>query len=285
MRSLLAAGAVSALVFVSGVQAQDAAYDASTVLARVNGTEITLGHVIVLRSSLPEQYQQLPDEMLLPGLLEQLVDQALLAVVKSPGAETDPLGVRLHLENERRGALAALAVQEQFGTPLDEATVEAAYAKSIEGFEPAREFNASHILVAEEAEATALKAEIDGGADFAALATEHSLDPGSGANGGSLGWFGLGRMVPEFETAVTTMTDGEVAGPIQTQFGWHLIRLNESRFTSPPPLAEVRGEIEGQLFQEALQARIAEMRAGAAIEMTEPGVPPAAIRETELVTN
>src|SRR5690606_1102060 len=79
MRNFLLAGAVSAFALASAAHAQDADYDASTVLARVNGTEITLGHVLMLRGSLPEQYQQLPDEMLLPGLVEQLVDQTLLA--------------------------------------------------------------------------------------------------------------------------------------------------------------------------------------------------------------
>lgn len=285
MRSLLTAGAVSALVLVSAAQAQDAAYDAGTVLARVNGTEITLGHVIVLRDSLPQEYQALPDEMLMPGLLEQLVDQTLLADARAATGEPDPLFVRLRLDNERRGMLAGEAVQQEFAVPLDEAAVQAAYDAQVAGFVPQAEFNASHILVAEEAATAALKAEIEGGADFAELAREHSNDPGSGANGGLLGWFGLGSMVPEFEAAVAGMAVGEVAGPVQTQFGWHLIRLNETRDTTPPQLNEVRPQIESQLRQEALQARIAELREAGSVEMVETAVPPAAIRESDLITN
>jgi peptidyl-prolyl cis-trans isomerase C len=285
MRSLLAAGAVSALVIAFGARAQEATYDASTVLARVNGTEITLGHVIILRDSLPQQYQQLPDEMLLPGLVEQLVDQTLLANEASASPETDPLAVKLRLENERRGALATRAVEADFANPLDPAAVEAAYQAAIADFAPETEYNASHILVADEAAAVALKEQIDGGADFAALAAENSTDPGSAANGGLLGWFGMGRMVPEFEAGVAGLEVGQVSDPVQSQFGWHIIKLNETRETSAPTLDEVRPEVENQLRQEALQARLTALREGATVEIDVDGVPPAAIRESDLVAN
>lgn len=285
MRSLLAAGAVSALLAAVGAHAQEASHDASTVLARVNGTEITLGHVIVLRDSLPPQYQQLPDEMLLPGLVEQLVDQTLLANEESASPDSDPLAVRLRLENERRGVLATRSVEAEFAEPLDEAAVQAAYETAIADFVPETEYNASHILVADEELAAELKAEIDGGADFAALAEEHSTDPGSAGSGGLLGWFGMGRMVPEFETAVAGLEVGEVSDPVQTQFGWHVVRLNETRETTPPALSEVRPEVENQLRQEALQARLTELRAGATVEIDLQDVPPAAIRDGSLVAD
>jgi len=285
MRNFLLAGAVSAFALASAAHAQDADYDASTVLARVNGTEITLGHVLMLRGSLPEQYQQLPDEMLLPGLVEQLVDQTLLAQGVSDSPENDPASVRLLLDNERRGALATRAVQAEFEAPVDEAAVTAAYEAAIADFVPQAEFNASHILVSDEETATELRAEIEGGADFAELAGEHSADPGSGANGGELGWFGQGQMVPEFETAVAAMEAGEVSDPVQSQFGWHIILLNETRETSAPPLEEVRAEVENQVRQEALQARVIEMRAEADVELSVEGVPPAAVRQNELLAD
>src|SRR5690606_9183133 len=141
-------------------------------------------------------------------------DQTLLAERVSTSPENDPASVRLLLDNERRGALATRAVQADFAAPVDEAAVTAAYEAAIADFAPQTEFNASHILVTEEETASELNAEIDGGADFAALAAEHSADPGSGANGGELGWFGLGRMVPEFEAAVAGMEAGEVSDPV-----------------------------------------------------------------------
>jgi peptidyl-prolyl cis-trans isomerase C len=162
--------------------------------------------------------------------------------------------------------------------------VQAVYDEEMKTFQPQPEFNAAHILVDSEDKATALKAEIDGGADFAELAKANSSD-GSAASGGDLGWFGAGQMVPEFETAVKGMQVGEVAGPIQTQFGWHIIKLNEQRESSPPPLDQVRADIENQLRQDALQARLDTLRADAQIDRPETGLPPTAIRETELLTN
>jgi peptidyl-prolyl cis-trans isomerase C len=298
MRSLYAAGLMAGVALAGTAYAQDAAtpppetpaaaetaaYDAGTVLATVNGTEITLGHVIVLRDQLPPQYQNLPDDMLFTGLLDQLVDQELLAEAQSASPEEDPLLVKLQLENDRRGALAGLAAEAAVGDVVDEASVQAAYDAQVAGFQPQTEYNAAHILVADEAKARELKAEIDGGADFAEVAAANSSD-GSAANGGDLGWFGAGQMVPEFETAVSALEPGAVSEPVQTQFGWHLIRLNETRESTAPALEEVRAEIENQLRQEALQARIATLKSSATIERPETGLPPAAIRETDLLTN
>lgn len=260
-------------------------YDAGTVLATVNGVEITLGHAIVMRERLPEQYQTLPDEVLFNGIVDQLIDQTLLAAVASANAAEDPLEVRLHLENERRGTLAAGIVQDRVGAPLDEAAVTAAYEASIAGFVPAQEFNASHILVETEDRAKELAAEIAGGADFGELAKANSTDPGSAPGGGMLGWFGTGQMVPEFEAAVAGLAAGAISAPVQTQFGWHVIRLNETRQTTPPPLADVRGQIENGLRQERLEAEIDALRAEATIERSEGVVIPGAIRATDLLRN
>jgi peptidyl-prolyl cis-trans isomerase C len=258
-------------------------YDASTVLATVNGTEITLGHVILMRDQLPPQYANLPDEVLFAGILDQLIDQTLLANTVSESPADDPLGVRLHLENERRGALAARVIEEREAVQTDDAAVRQAYDAAFAEFEPQPEFNASHILVETEEKARELKAEIEAGADFAEAAREHSTDPGSGAGGGELGWFGPGQMVPEFEQAVQGMEPGEIADPVETQFGWHLIKLNETRDSAPPALEQVRPQIEQQLRQEALAAELEELRAGASIERAENAVPPGAIRETDIV--
>jgi peptidyl-prolyl cis-trans isomerase C len=298
MRNLLLAGLLAGTALASPGFAQDQnagqaagdsaettpAYDASTVLAAVNGTEITLGHVIAMRDRLPPQYQDLPDEVLLSGLLDQLVDQQLLAEAQSASPETDPLQVKLAIENERRAALAGLAANAAVADVVDDAEVQAAYDKLVAEFQPQPEFNASHILVDSEEKAKALKAEIDGGKDFAEVAKANSSD-GSAAAGGELGWFGAGQMVPEFETAVAALEVGEVSEPVQSQFGWHLIKLTEKRETAPPSLEQARPEIENQLRQEALQAKLGELRAAATIEKPETGLPPAAIRESDLLTN
>jgi peptidyl-prolyl cis-trans isomerase C len=293
MRSFLTAGLMAGAMLASPLAAQDAEapaeapatpapatdYDASTVLATVDGTEITLGHVIALRNQLPPQYQNLPDETLMTGLVDQLVNQQLLAATTG---EEEPLAVRLHLENVRREALAGHAVEAAVEGAVDEAKVQAAYEEATAEFQPAPEYNASHILVETEERAQELKAELEAGADFAELAQANSSD-GSAAQGGELGWFGEGRMVPEFEAAVRELEVGEVSDPVQSQFGWHLIKLNEKRETSPPPLEQVRVEIENRLRQEALQAELEELRAAAQIERPETAPPPGAIRQTDLL--
>ena len=293
MRNLLAA-TLLASVAASAVMAQDAttptpateakSYDAETVLATVDGNPITLGHVVALSNRLPPQYQNLPDDVLLNGLLDQLIDQQLLADAQAAGPDGDPASIRLHLENERRGALAGIAAEAAVRDAVDDAKVQAAYDRQVEEFQPQPEYHAAHILVDSEDKAKALKAEIDGGADFAELAAANSSD-GSAASGGDLGWFGPGQMVPEFEAAVVAMEPGAVAGPVQTQFGWHLIKLDETRQSAAPALAAARPVIEDQLRQDALQAKIAELKATAKIDRPDTGTPPAAVRDNTLLTN
>ncbi len=277
-------GAETAPAETSARTAEAADFDASTVVARVDGTEITFGHVVALRSRLPQQYQGLPDDALLQGLIDQLVDQELLARTLSESPEDDPLAVRLHLENERRAALAQHAVLARVDEPVEDADIETAHDTLVENFEPQTEYNAAHIIVPSEEEAAALKAEIEGGADFAEVAREHSQD-GAAAQGGSLGWFGPGQMVPEFEAAVAGMEPGEVVGPIETQFGWHLIQLNETRETEPPALEDVREELADQVRQERLNAEVEALREEAKVERPETGIPPQAVRDDSLIEN
>ena len=256
-----------------------------TVLATVNGAPITLGNVIAMRERLPEQYQGLPDDVLLKGVLDQLIDQALLAGEVSTDPANDPIAVKLHLENERRASLAAGLVQRRIAEPVDAAAVQAAYDAQVAAFKPAKEFSASHILVATEEEAKAIAARLKDGGDFAAIATEKSTDPGSGAQGGSLGWFGAGQMVPEFQAAVETLQPGEISAPVKSQFGWHIVRLDETRDTAFPPLDQVKARMEDQVRQEKLEAEIVALRQKATIVRPEAGVAPSAIRQGELLRN
>lgn len=279
-----AAGGQAAPAAPAAAADGQAAYDADTVVATVNGTPITLGNVIVMVGSLPPQYQDLPDGALLKGLVDQMVDQQLLANAESASPDSDPLAVKLAVQNERRGALAGLAAQAAVANAASEDAVKAAYDKMVADFKSGTEWQASHILVESEDRAKALKAEIDGGADFAEVAKANSSD-GSAASGGDLGWFGAGQMVPEFETAVKGLQKGQVSDPVKTQFGWHLVKLVDTRETKAPTLDEARPQIENQLRQAALQTKIAELRAAAKIDIPADAVPPAAIRNGKLLTN
>ena len=246
-------------------QAEDAV-DASTVVATVNGTEITVGHMIVLKQRLPAQYQQLPPDVLFNGVLDQLVQQTLLG----EEVETLSLSSQLSLDNETRSLRAAEAVQDIVEMAATEEALQAAYDETFGSIEPETEYNASHILVETEEEAAALVIEIEGGADFATLAREKSTGP-SGPNGGELGWFGLGRMVPPFEEAVVAMEVGTVSAPVQTQFGWHVIRLNETRLKGAPALEEVRGDLTQSVQRDAIEAHVADLMEAAEIDRVEEG--------------
>jgi peptidyl-prolyl cis-trans isomerase C len=252
-------GAMLALALAGPVRAEDAT--AATVVARVGTAEITLGHLIMARQSLPDQYQQLPDEVLFPGLLEQLVQQTLLAA----SVGDDSLRVKVSVDNERRGMRAAEALDSVMASAITEAAVAAAYDETFAKAAPGVEWNAAHILVKTKEEAEAIIAELGAGGEFATLAQKSSDGP-SAANGGDLGWFGAGMMVAPFETAVAALEKGAVSAPVETQFGWHVIKLLDTRQTAVPPLAEVRGEIEQTLQRAALEARIAELSQGVQIE-------------------
>ena len=255
-----------------------AAQDADTVIATVGDTEITLGHMIVAKRSLPQQYQQLPDQQLFAGLLEQLVQQnALAQAVGNPTRATE-----LTIENQRTGLLAGEALGRVGQEAVTDEAIRAAYEARFADAEPSREYNAAHILVETEDAAQELIDQLDEGADFAELARAHSTGP-SGPNGGALGWFDAAQMVAPFRDAVTEMEAGEVAGPVETQFGWHVVRLNETRMSEAPPLEEVRGQLADELRQQAQQAHIDKVMAETEVSRTEAEIDPALLSDMSLV--
>ncbi|KIC32940.1 foldase protein PrsA [Leisingera sp. ANG-S5] len=262
--------------------AVSAAPHANTVVASVNGEEITIGHMVMARENLPEQYKQLPDEVLYNAILDQLVQQTAL---KQQLRGEVPHYVELAVENEERAMLAADVIETVMDRASGEDQLRAAYDEKYSTGEGGDEFHAAHILVESEEDALDVKAELDAGADFATLAKERSTGP-SGPNGGDLGWFTTGRMVPEFEQAVLKLRSGEVSGPVQTQFGWHIILLNQRRKTEAPEFEEVRAELAGELRQKAVEDRVNELTAAAEIERPEiEDLDPAILKDLSLVRN
>ena len=259
-----------------------AAPHANTVIATVNGEEITLGHMIMARDSLPEQYKQLPDDVLYNAILDQLIQQTALKQELHGGV---PHYVKLAIENEQRALLAANVIETVMKAAADEDSLRQAYDDKYSDGDGGDEFNASHILVETQEDALEIKEELDSGADFAIMAKERSTGP-SGPNGGDLGWFTRGRMVPEFEEAVLELRAGEISEPVQTQFGWHLILLKERRKTAAPSFEEVRGALTQELQDAAVEARVSDLTASAVIERPEvEDLDPAILRDLSLVRN
>lgn len=259
---LLAPALPAAAQDASGTQTGKASAD--TVLATVNGEPITLGQVIATRQALPDQYQALPDDVLLKGIVEQLVQQAVLA---QAAGELEKRA-QIMLENERRALAAGQKISQISVEAVTEQAIKTAYEEKYVNAAPETEYNASHILVKTEEEAADLIRKLNEGADFATLAREFSTGP-SGPNGGELGWFTQGMMVKPFEEVVMNMKVGEIAGPIQTQFGWHVIKLNDKRAKDVPPLDAVRDELASQIENDALERALQTLLENAKIERTD----------------
>jgi peptidyl-prolyl cis-trans isomerase C len=237
------------------------AQDADTVVATVGETDITLGQMIITRAQLPQQYAQLPDEVLFQGVLDQLIQQQLLADAMGKA----PARVEYALQNERRTLLAGELINKISSEAVTDAAIQAAYDARFADATPATEYNASHLLVETEEEAIAAKARVEAGEEFADVARDVSTGP-TGPNGGNLGWFGEGQMVPAFEAAVVSMEVDGLSDPVQTQFGWHVITLNESRDSSLPSLDSVRQELAGEIQEAAVQELLAELEEANPVE-------------------
>src|SRR5690606_13802583 len=143
------------------------------------------------------------------------------------------------------------------------------------------EYSAAHILVKTEDKAKELKKELDGGADFGTLAEENSTGP-SGPNKGDLGWFAADQMVPPFAEAVKAMEPGQVSDPVQTDFGWHIIKLNDTRVKEAPKLEEIREQLVQKIRRDKIEAEIERVSSEAKVEKTE-GIDPALINNTDLL--
>jgi len=268
-------------VFSLPLAAQDAP-DAGTVLARVGGTEITLGHAIALRAALPDQFQAVPNETLFPAIVEQLIEQELL---NQNHADALTLRERITLENEARNFIANAALMGVAAEAATDESVQIAYDAFVAEFgqgEPTTEYNAAHILVRTEEEIQAVVTELESGREFADVAREFSLD-GSSAAGGDLGWFGEGVMIEPFEQAVLALEPGEVSDPVETRFGWHVILLNETRAASVPTLEMVRDDLEAQIQREATRAHLEGLREAADIDNRSDAVDPTYLGRSDLL--
>lgn len=251
---------------------------ADMAVATVNGTPITLGQMIVMKQAAAQDPQMaaLPDSALYDLMLDQLIQQSAVA---SAGKETP--AVRAQLDLQRRNILASAAIAEITKAEPTEQEIQAAYDGMFGDAKPKTEYSAAHILVDSEEKAKEIKGQLDGGADFGTLAEQNSTGP-SGPNKGDLGWFSADQMVKPFADAVSAMEKGQISDPVQTEFGWHVIRLDDTRLRDAPPLAEVRDQIVQMVLRDRVQAEIQRLTAEATVEKVE-GIDPALMNSTDLL--
>ena len=267
MRRLLFAttAALAVLALVGPARAQDAAAD--PVVATVNGAQIHKSDVEAAYATLPEQYRQMPLEAVYDPLLDRVIDSRLLLAEADERNLAEEPEVQAEIAQARDNVLRDSLVEQAIEQGTSEERLRAAYEamKSQPGF-AFEETRASHILLASEAEAQEVLKQIQGGADFATLAKEKSTDPSAKTNAGDLGYFRRDQMVPEFAEAAFTIEPGAVGQtPVKSQFGWHVIKVEDRRQTVPS-FEDKQPELREQLAREIVTALLTDAREGAAIE-------------------
>jgi peptidyl-prolyl cis-trans isomerase C len=252
---------------------------ADPVVARIGADEIHLSDISAAANGLPAQYHNMSSQALYPLLLDQAIDRnALVAYARSKGIDKDP-NVQRQMQIASNQVLADELMRREVAPQLTETAIRARYDQAVANKPGEEEVHARHILVASEADAIKIIAELKKGADFATIAKARSSDPGA-KDGGDLGFFKKGDMLPEFAEVAFALKPGQIADkPVKTQYGWHVIKVEERRAAPPPTYAEVHDQLRQQLIQEDVQKVLADARSGLKVEKFNPDG--SAIRATD----
>jgi peptidyl-prolyl cis-trans isomerase C len=238
--------------------ATPAAKNPDPVVASVNGDPIKLDRIQAAAQSLPDEARSMPPQMLFPMIVNQLIDQkALLIEAEKEGLQKDPQ-VQKAMQSAADQALQNAYLSRIVGPMVSDDAVKAQYAKEYAGKPGEKEVHARHILVADEKTADDIIKQLKGGADFATLATKYSTDKGSaGKNGGDLGWFKQGDMLPDFSAAAFAMKKGQISDkPVHTRYGWHVIQVLDTRTSTPPAFDTVAAQIKQKLIQAGVHGAV-----------------------------
>jgi peptidyl-prolyl cis-trans isomerase C len=255
--------------------AQAPAAPADAVLARVDGIEIRESDLEAEIRRLPDELRAVPAPMLRPLLLDQIITQkAIVAAARARGLDRDAEVIARVRRAEEETLQQALLLRE-VQPLLTEEALRARFEREQAGRPQEEEIRARHILLATEAEARSALAEVRRpGADFAEVARRRSTDPGA-RNGGDLGFFKRGDMIAEFEQAAFALRPGEISPqPVRTQFGWHVIRLEERRAVPAASFEESREQLRQAAFEEGVNAAVERIRGAARIERLDGGAAP-----------
>ena len=257
---------IPAVAVALGVSSVSAA-EPGDVIAKVGDTEITQADIAFAAQDLGQELQRFPPAQWRGILLDVIVDMKLLAqAAREAEIEKDP-DFQKQLEFLQLRALRDAFIAQKIEGGVSEDDVKAAYEKEFADFEGDEEINARHILVKEKAEAEAIIKELEGGADFIELAKVKSTGP-SGPNGGDLGFFVRGQMVKPFEDAVFALEPGAITKePVETQFGWHVIKLEERRRQPKPSLEDVAQGLRQQLARDHYTKIMEDLKSRVTVEI------------------
>lgn len=236
------------------------------VVARVNGQPITRSAVLELYAQLPPPMNQMPIEQILPSIVNELAARRLLGEAAEKSKIGDEPAVKAQLQAARDQVLQQAYIDRKLKTELTEAKLKARYDELIKAQPPQEEVHARHILAATEADAKSALDEVKKGADFTEVSKKRSTGP-TAATGGDLGFFTKDKMVPEFAEAAFAMQPGQVSEkPVQSQFGWHVIKVEARRTAEPPRFEDVREQVYDIMSGEVIEKTVAELKQSAKIE-------------------
>ncbi|MGO4452029.1 peptidylprolyl isomerase [Phyllobacterium sp. TAF24] len=244
--------------------------DPKKVLATINGDKITSGDVDQISADLDPQFARLPDDQRRLAALNAIIDiKALSAKAEAAKLDATPeFKARMQFLKDR--ALHNDFFKQQVVDKITDADVRARYDKEMAAMPPQNEVRARHILVKTKEEAEEIIKQLDGGASFEDVAKAKSTD-GSAAQGGDLGYFSAGQMVPEFEKAAMALDVGKYTKePVQTQFGFHVIKLEDKRVQQPPAFDQVKDQVKSILIRERYIDLVKKERADLKIQYTDP---------------
>lgn len=238
------------------------------VVGTVNGAEIRMSDVVRIKNADP-RLAQAPLKAVYPMLLDNLIREQLLA----EAGRKDNLGkdpeVQLAMKNAETRIIAQTYALRQTIKQVTDQQAQSRYNELKKEYKPVEEIRARHILVASYDDANALLADLKAGKKFEELAAEKSKDPGA-QNGGDLGFFRKDDMVPEFSDVAFKLKPGQVSQPVQTQFGWHVIKVEEKRMSKAPDFDQVKDDIKGRLADEALSKLLQKLATSAKISRFDP---------------
>lgn len=259
-------------------------HDGSEVLATVGENKVTLGDVALTYSTLPAEMRGATDEQILEAITEQLISEYALSEEAVAAGLEDKREVQNRLAAARRATLAEAFITQELKNRVTDEALREGYDSMIAESPEQEEVKARHILVETEDEAKDIVKQLGDGADFAELAKEKSTGP-SGASGGDLGYFVKEDMVGPFAEAAFALETDAVSEPVKTQFGWHVIKLEDRRMRKPPSFEDLEPQLRAQLTRATAQQIIAEVREKTEVEKVEETPPAFLIRRSEMYTD
>jgi peptidyl-prolyl cis-trans isomerase C len=268
----LGAFALAALLIAPAVAK---AQDSDPLIARVNGVEIHQSDLALAEDEVGASIPQMAPDQKREYLITYLTDVVILAQAADKQKIADRDDVKRHLAFERNKVLMETLLQDTGKAALTDDAMHKVYDEAVKQMPPEEEVHARHILVPTEAEAKDIEDQLKKGADFATLAKEKSKDPGA-ADGGDLGYFTKEQMVPEFSDAAFKLEKGQISDPIHTQFGWHIIQVEDKRTKPTPTFDQVRSQLENFVAHKAQAEMVENLRKSATIERLDQPPPAAA---------